>query len=170
MAPLRSRIAVFPRRNPLLALVVAVIAVELVGVSGAVFTAQGLAEWYGTLRRPALAPPNWVFGPVWTTLFALKGIALWLVWRHVARQPRKVRVAVGLFVAQFTFNLGWSAAFFGAQNVALGLAVILVLWALILATIRAFDRVDRRAGLLLVPYLLWVTFAAFLNYRFWMLN
>lgn len=92
---------------------------------GRYFTAQGLTKWYGTLQQPALAPPNWVFGPVWTTLFALTGTALWLVWREAGRAPQAVR-----------------------------LAIIIVLWVLILATIWAFSRVDRRAGLLLVPSLL----------------
>jgi benzodiazapine receptor len=170
MATVRARLGGLARARPLLALVVAVLAVELVGVSGAIFTAQGLAEWYGTLQRPALAPPNWVFGPVWTTIFALKGTALWLVWRQAASVPREVRIAVGVFAAQFVLNLAWSAAFFGAQNITVGLAVILGLWVLIVATILAFDRVDRRAALVLVPYLVWVSFATYLNYRFWVLN
>lgn len=130
MAAPRVRLAALARTRPVVALVVAVLAVELVGVSGAVFTAQGLAEWYGTLQRPALAPPNWVFGPVWTTIFALKGIALWLVWRQTDSSPRRVRIAGGVFAAQFVFNLAWSAVFFGAQNIALGLVVILSLWVL----------------------------------------
>jgi len=160
-----------PDRRPRLSLALAVLAVELVGASGAVFTARGLASWYGTLQRPALAPPNWVFGPVWTTLFALMGVAVWLVWRRLDSPPdRRARAALAVFAIHFVANLAWSAAFFGLQSVDLGLAVILVLLALILLTIRAFDRVDRRAALLLVPYLLWVCFAAYLNYRFWVLN
>ncbi|WP_199722669.1 TspO/MBR family protein [Haloplanus aerogenes] len=161
-----------PDRRPRLSLVLAVIAVELVGASGAVFTARGLTPWYGTLQRPALAPPNWVFGPVWTVLFALMGIAVWLVWRrlHGSAADRRARVALAVFAIHFVANLAWSAAFFGLQSVDLGLAVILVLLALILLTIRAFAWVDRRAALLLVPYLLWVCFAAYLNYRFWVLN
>lgn len=144
--------------------------VEIVGAAGSLFTVQGLGEWYGTLQRPAIAPPNWVFGPVWTTLFALIGVALWLVWRQAGESPRNVRVAAGVFAVHFAFNLGWSAAFFGLQEIGLGLAVILALWGLIVATMWAFARVDRRAGLLLVPYLLWVTFATYLNYQFWVLN
>jgi tryptophan-rich sensory protein len=169
---LRRRICRLPHERPRLSLVLAILAVELVGASGAVFTAQGLTSWYGTLQRPALAPPNWVFGPVWTTLFALMGVAVWLVWRRLAspRSERHARVALAVFGAHFVANLGWSAAFFGLQSVDLGLAVILVLLALILLTIQAFGRVDRRAALLLVPYLLWTAFAAYLNYRFWVLN
>ncbi|MFB6131435.1 MAG: TspO/MBR family protein [Salinigranum sp.] len=170
MASLGSRLGSFARDRPLVALALAVLAVELVGSSGAVFTARGLGEWYGTLQRPAIAPPNWVFGPVWTTLFALIGVAVWLVWRQTGAAPREARLAFGVFVVHFAFNLGWSAAFFGLQEIGLGLAVIAVLWALIAATMWAFGRIDRRAALLLVPYLLWVSFAAYLNYRFWVLN
>lgn len=122
------------------------------------------------MERPALAPPNWVFGPVWTALFALIGVALWLVWRRAESSPREVSLAVAVFAVHFAFNLGWSAVFFGLQAIGLGLGVILVLWVLIGATMWAFGRVDRRAGALLVPYFLWVTFAAYLNYRFWVLN
>jgi tryptophan-rich sensory protein len=158
------------RDHPLVALAVAVLAVEVVGASGSVFTAQGLDGWYGTLVRPALAPPNWVFGPVWTGLFALVGVAVWLVWRRADANPRSVRLAAGVFAVHFVFNLAWSAVFFGMRDVDLGLAVILVLWVLIVATIGAFGRVDRRAALLLLPYLLWVTFAAYLNYQFRVVN
>ncbi|MEF8789343.1 MAG: TspO/MBR family protein [Haloarculaceae archaeon] len=170
MVSLSTRFRELPRDRPVFALAISVVAVEIVGASGSVFTVRGLSEWYGTLQRPALAPPNWVFGPVWTLLFALIGVALWLVWREVDSSPREVRLGVGVFLIQFVFNLGWSAVFFGMQEVGWGLAVIGLLWLLIVATVWAFDRVDRRAALLLVPYLLWVSFAAFLNYRFWVLN
>jgi len=160
-----------PDRRPLASLAVAVVACELVGASGTVFTAAGLESWYPTLTRPALAPPNWVFGPVWTTLFALLGGAAWLVWRDVAGEHgRESRVALALFAGHFVLNVGWSAAFFGLQSTFAGLVVIAALLVAILATVAAFARVDRRAAALLVPYLAWVTFAAYLNYRFWVLN
>lgn len=147
-----------------------VVAVELVGASGSVFTASGLRAWYDTLVLPAIAPPNWVFAPVWTTLFALMGGAVFLVWRRLSAERRAVRVALGVFALHFLVNLGWSAVFFGLHAIGWALAVIVLLWALIVATMWTFDRVDRRAALLLVPYLLWVSFAAVLNYRFWVLN
>jgi benzodiazapine receptor len=159
-----------PRDQPVLTLVLAVLTVEIVGASGAVFSAQGLSGWYETLQRPMLAPPNWVFAPVWTALFALIGAAAWLVWRRATELPGAVRLATAAFVAQFAFNLAWSAAFFGMRDIDLGLTVIAFLWLLIVATIWTFDRVDRRAAALLVPYLLWVSFAAYLNYGFWRLN
>jgi tryptophan-rich sensory protein len=170
MSSIAARVRRLPRDRPIWALAIAIVTVEVVGASGAIFTAQGLGTWYETLQRPALAPPNWVFGPVWTLLFALIGVAVWLVWRRADAAPAAVRLALGVFVVHFAVNLGWSAVFFGMRNIAGGLVVIGLLWLLILATIRAFDRVDRRAALCLVPYLLWVTFAAYLNYRFWVLQ
>lgn len=170
MPSVKTKIRQLARTRPLLALGLAVLTVEVVGASGALLTAQGLGEWYGTLQRPTLAPPNWVFGPVWTILFGLIGVALWLVWRQAGESPVAVRVAVGVFTLHFAFNLGWSGVFFGLQEIGLGLAVICGLWLLIVATMWTFNRVDRRAALLLVPYLLWVSFAAYLNYRFWVLN
>ncbi|WP_096390508.1 TspO/MBR family protein [Halopenitus persicus] len=170
MVSLVARFRRFPRDRPVLALVFAILTVEIVGASGSIFTIQSLSTWYDTIQRPMIAPPNWIFGPVWTTLFALIGVALWLVWRQTESSPREARIAFGVFVVHFVFNLGWSAVFFGLQEIGWGLAVIGLLWLLIVTTMWAFDRVDRRAALLLVPYLLWVSFAAYLNYRFWVLN
>ena len=167
---LPSRLYRLPHRRPVLTLGLAILLVEVVGASGAVFTAQGLGAWYSSLARPALAPPNWVFGPVWTALFALIGAAVWLVWRRADESPAAVKLAMVVFVVHFAFNLGWSLVFFGMRELGAGLAVIAVLWLLILATMWAFDRVDRRAAALLVPYLLWVSFATYLNYAFWVLN
>ncbi|GGM53291.1 TspO/MBR family protein [Haloarcula argentinensis] len=160
----------FPRDRPTLALAITILAVEIVGASGSLFTVQGLGAWYDSLQRPTLAPPNWVFGPVWTILFALMGVALWLVWRQADSSPRETQIGFGVFVVHFVFNLGWSAVFFGMQELGWGLAMIGALWVLIVATMWTFNRIDRRAALLLVPYLLWVSFAAYLNYRFWALN
>ncbi|PSQ18652.1 TspO protein [Halobacteriales archaeon QS_8_69_26] len=146
----------------------AVVVTELVGASGSVFTSMGLESWYPSLTRPPLTPPNWVIGPVWVVLFALVGTAAWLVYRSDAGRDRTV--ALGAFAGQFVLNVAWSAAFFGLQSTAVGLAVIVALWLAILGTIAAFDRVDRRASALLVPYLLWVTFAGYLNLGFFLLN
>lgn len=171
MATGLARLARAPGRRPLATLALAVVASEVVGASGSAFTAMGLDPWYASLEKPALAPPNWVFAPVWTTLFALMGAALWLVWRRYGESDsRAVRLAIGLFVGQFALNLAWSAAFFGAQSTLAGLVVIVLLWLAILATTWAFSRVDWRAGALLVPYLAWVSFAGYLNYALWTLN
>lgn len=113
MSSLFARLREFPGDRPLGSLAVAIATVEVVGASGGLFTAQGLDGWYETLQQPAVAPPNWVFGPVWTILFALIGAALWLVWRRAEHAPQEARVAGIVFGIHFVFNLGWSAVFFG---------------------------------------------------------
>jgi tryptophan-rich sensory protein len=141
---------------------------EVVGAAPALVTATGTGSWYATLARPALAPPNWVFGPVWTTLFVLLGVAAYLIIRDGTGRQR--RVAFGLFVGQYVLNVAWTLVFFGDQSIAGGLAVIAALWVGIVATIATFERVSRAAAALLVPYLLWVSFAAYLNWQFYVLN
>jgi tryptophan-rich sensory protein len=148
--------------------VAAVLLVEAVGLTSGALTADAITSWYATLQQPALTPPNWVFGPVWTLLYALMGVSLALVWRE--RASRIAKVGIGLFVVQLALNFSWSLVFFGAQSPLGGLVVIVPLVLAILATIVAFDRVDRRAALLLVPYLLWSSFATYLTYSIWVLN
>jgi len=158
-----------PERRPIASLVLAVLASELVGGLGNLLSLSGVTTWYPTLTTPAFNPPGWVFGPVWIPLFALMGVAAWLVWR-AGLDRRAVQVALALFAVQFGFNVAWSGAFFGLRSPLAGLVVIVALWLAIVATIWAFDRVDRRAALLLVPYLLWVSFATVLNFELWRLN
>lgn len=124
--------------------------------------------FYADLVRPGWAPPGSVFGPVWTVLYVLMGFAAWLVWR--VGGFRAARFALALFLAQLAINALWSWLFFGWQRGALAFADILLLWALIVATLIAFWRIRPLAGALLVPYLLWVTFASALNYSVWQLN
>lgn len=169
MGSTAERSASLPNRRPVVTLVAAVLACELVGASGSVFTVTSLDSWYATVAKPWFNPPNWVFGPVWTLLFALLGVAAWLVWR-AGLDRRAVRVALVVFAGQYVLNVAWSAAFFGLESPAVGLAVITALWAAIVITLAAFAAVDRRAAALLVPYLAWVTFAAVLNYDIWRLN
>jgi tryptophan-rich sensory protein len=140
---------------------------ELAGLVGGVLTASAVQTWYPTLVQPAIAPPNWVFGPVWTALYALMGTAAFLVSRS---SDARSRVALLAFVAHLLLNVGWSAAFFGLQSPLYGLVVIVPLLAAIVAVTWLFDRVDRRAAALLLPYLAWTGFATYLNYRFWVLN
>lgn len=124
--------------------------------------------FYAQLVRPGWAPPGAVFGPVWTVLYALMGVAAWLVWRVRGIGP--ARVALGLFLLQLVANGLWSWLFFVWQQGGPALLNLLVLWLLIVATLIAFWRIQRLAALLLVPYLLWVTFAGFLNHAVWQLN
>lgn len=132
-------------------------------------TIPNIAPWYESLAKPPLTPPNWVFGPAWTTLFILMGVAFYRVLRLAPQTPGRSR-AIWLFAIQLVFNAGWSFAFFAAHSPALGLAVILPFEALILATIAAFARLDRIAAYCLVPYALWVAFATYLNAGTWALN
>jgi len=144
----------------------AVVLVNVVGSAPAALGGPG-SDWFLSLSKPAIYPPPWLFGVVWPVLFTLLGVALYLVWR--ANDPGR-QLALGLFVAQMVFNVAWTPTFFRAQNLALALGVIGGLLLLVVPTLIAFWRVDRTAGLLVVPYLLWVAFAAVLNYRFLALN
>jgi len=148
-------------------LLASVLLVNLVGVTPAALGGPG-SVWFGNLAKPAIYPPPSIFGVVWTILFTMLGVALYLVWR--AENDPERRLALGLFAAQMAVNVAWTPAFFKAQNLALALGVIVVLLLLVVPTTVAFWRVRRRAGLLLVPYLLWVAFAAVLNYRFLAIN
>lgn len=124
-------------------------------------------EWYAALAKPGWTPPSGVFGPVWTLLYVLMGVAAWLVWD---RHRNAARVALTLFVLQLIVNAAWSWLFFGLRSPALAFAGIVLLWALILATVIAFRRLRPPAAALLLPYLAWVTFAAALNFAIWRLN
>ncbi|WP_313693051.1 TspO/MBR family protein [Halorarum halobium] len=163
-----------------LGLVALVVLVNALGAAPALLAGPDTA-WFAALAKPGLYPPPVVFGVVWTLLFTLQAVALWLVVRGgsgrtgdgdagVRGWGRPRRVAVAAFLVQFAVNLAWTPTFFGLQRLLGGLVVILVLFGLALLTAGAFARVDRRAALLLVPYLAWVAFAAVLNYRFWALN
>lgn len=158
-----------PERRPVITLAVVVGLCVLLGALGGLITAPQIESWYVTLEKPGFTPPSWVFGPVWTVLYALQGVAAWLTWRAGIGR-RAVQVALGLFVVQFVLNVAWSPAFFGLESPLLGLVVIGPLWVAIVATIAAMFRVDRRAAALLVPYLAWVSFATLLNYAIWTLN
>lgn len=147
---------------------VAVLLCEVAGTLPGLFTADDVAAWYPTLAKPAFTPPSWVFGPVWVVLFALLGVAAYLVVRDGRGENRGV--AVRLFLGQFALNVSWTLAFFGTRSVVGGLVVVLALWVAVVATVVAFDRVNRAAALLLLPYLAWVTFAVALNVGVWWLN
>ncbi|WP_138006776.1 TspO/MBR family protein [Halalkalirubrum salinum] len=163
---LPQRIRSIPR-DDLLGAIVAIVLVNLVGASGVVFTNPN-SEWFQSLTLPWFYPPPALFGIVWTLLFSLLGVAVYLVYRSPAGRSRSV--ALVAFGVQMAFNVAWSPAFFAAESPTLGLAVIIPLFGLILATIVAFDRVNRRAAGLLVPYLLWVGFATVLNGTIYLLN
>lgn len=152
-----------------MALVIALVGPLAIGGLGSLATASSIPTWYRELNKPSWNPPDWVFGPAWTLLYILMGIAAWLVWRR-GWEIQSVRVALVLFAVQLVFNLLWSVIFFGLRSPGLALAEIIILWALILATAIQFFRLDVVSGVLLLPYLLWVTFASVLNGAVWFLN
>ncbi|GAC1363230.1 MAG: TspO/MBR family protein [Herpetosiphon sp.] len=141
----------------------------VVGGGGAIATAKSLTTWYPTLEKPSFNPPNWIFGPVWTTLYLLMGIAHFLISRQGV-DPKVGRQAQVWYGIQLALNGAWSVLFFGRRSPLAALVEIVLLWLAIGLTIRAFARIDRRAAALLVPYLLWVSFAAVLNGAIWRLN
>ncbi|PSQ03524.1 tryptophan-rich sensory protein [Halobacteriales archaeon QS_4_69_31] len=148
--------------------VAGVVLVNVIGTAPAILSGPDSA-WFRSLTKPALYPPPWAFGVAWTVLFTLLGVAVALVWL-AGPDRRPVRVALAAFAGQMVLNVAWTPAFFAAQHLLAGLVVIVALWPAVVVTVVAFDRVDRRAAALLVPYLAWVTFAAVLNYQFWQLN
>jgi tryptophan-rich sensory protein len=152
-----------------LKLVIAILACQAAGVIGSIFTTPAIDTWYATLTKPSFAPPNWVFAPAWITLYFLMGLAAFLVWRKGLNYPY-VKAALVAFCVQLALNAFWSAAFFGLRSPLAGLVVIVALWVAIIVTISYFLRVSRVAGILLLPYLGWVTFAALLNFYLYNLN
>ncbi len=163
------------RINNFFKLVIAVIICELAGVIGSVFTVSAIPAWYNGLVKPALNPPNWMFGPVWTTLYFLMGISLFLIWSSYAEASegqvkKKIKTALIIFAAQIFLNAIWSIIFFGLHNPFWALIDIILLWLAIIFTIIYFYKISRPAAWLLLPYILWVSFAAYLNYSIWLLN
>jgi benzodiazapine receptor len=150
-------------------LIAAVLFCIIMGSLGSLVTITGPSSWYSTLAKPFFTPPNWVFGPVWITLFTLMGIALYLVWESGSKKP-EVRTAVIVFGAQFALNVLWSFLFFGLESPLLGLADIILLWVLIAATIVLFYRVRKGASYLLIPYIAWVSLAFLLNASIYLMN
>lgn len=150
-------------------LVASILICQGAGLIGSVFTTPAIPTWYAALRKPFFRPPNWLFAPVWITLFTLMGISAFLVWRKGLGDPQ-VKIALTIFAIQLILNTSWSVVFFGLRSPLAGLIVISVLWVAILLTILNFYKISVMAGLLLVPYILWVSFAAVLNLFIWTLN
>ena len=155
-------------KHPWIGLIVLlVVCFAAAGIGGAVTTPK-IATWYAALAKPNWNPPNWIFGPVWSVLYLCMAIAAWLVWRQGGLAGAATPLA--LFAVQLVLNLAWSWLFFGFENPGLAFVDILLLWAAIAATMAAFWFRSTVAGLLFVPYLAWVSFAAVLNFVVWRLN
>ena len=157
-------VPVFPK----LALTASVVTCLAAGGIGSFATSAKIPTWYATLSKPSWNPPNWVFGPVWTTLYVLMGVAAWMIWMR-AEQPGAGRALVW-FAVQLGLNTLWSFVFFSMERPGAAFGEILVLWLAIAATIAAFRPISPIAAALLLPYIAWVTFASVLNFTIWRLN
>ena len=153
----------------ILKLIISIIICQLAGLIGYLFTRPAIPTWYASLRKPFFTPPDWVFGPTWITLYILMGIAASLVWQNRS-DPKKTRNALTLFGIQLVLNAFWPFVFFGLKSPLAGLIAISILAAAILLTIQRFSGVSRTAGILLIPYFIWVSFASGLNLSIWYLN
>ena len=131
-------------------------------------TSLSVDTWYPGLDKPSFNPPNWVFGPVWTALYAMMAVAGWLIWRKAGW--RALFLKPGYYGIQLVLNFGWSATFFGAQAIGAAVLIINLLLVMIALTTYQFLEIDKRAGYLFMPYLAWVTFATILNVQIWKLN
>ncbi len=173
-------------------LVISILICEGAGIIGSFFTAPAIKTWYVSLEKPVFNPPNWLFAPVWTVLFLLMGISLYLVWAKNWRVQApegeftkkawnpiseklwsgtwKEENAIAIFVLQLVLNILWSVIFFGLKMPAVAFVEILMLWVAILYTIVNFYRISKLAAYLLIPYIVWVTLAAILNFSIITLN
>jgi len=143
-------------------LIIAILVCQLAGFIGSLFTITNQTSWYSNLNKPIFAPPNWLFGPVWITLFILMGVSLYLVW--------KKKADIRIFFVQLILNTTWSVLFFGLQSPLFAFMEIILLWFAIMLTIIKFHKISKTAAYLLIPYILWVSFAAVLNFGYLILN
>lgn len=150
-------------------LVVSVLICQMAGIIGGIFTQSSVQTWYIALRKPAFTPPGWLFGPVWILLYLLMGVALYLIW-NTGAQSRARHIALILFFIQLGLNILWSFLFFYLKNPLLGFIEILILLFFIILTAWKFFGLNQLAGVLFIPYILWVSFASLLNYFLWILN
>jgi len=151
-----------------MALVIALLVCYGVAAFGGLFSARAGGDWYADLAKPSWTPPSWVFGPVWTLLYGMMAVAVWLVW--LRRREGGAAAAMALFAVQLAFNAAWSGLFFGLHRPGVALVDLVLLWLALAATVWLFLRRRPAAGALLVPYLLWVSFALALNFAIWRLN
>ena len=156
-------------KNELFRLILSIIICQMAGIIGSIFTAGSVTSWYPTLVKPSFSPPGFYIGLIWIVLFTLMGISLFLIWRETLSNPA-ARIALYFFAVQLIVNVLWSVAFFGMRSPISGLVVIAFLWVLILITIIKFWPINRTAALLLIPYIVWVSIAAYLNFSIWRLN
>jgi tryptophan-rich sensory protein len=153
----------------ILKLVFCVVTCQGVGFAGSFFTLSAIPSWYARLVKPPLNPPNWIFGPVWIILYLLMAVAVFLVWEK-GRGKKEIRIALELFALQLFLNAVWTPVFFGVKDPMAGLLVIILLWITLFETLIKFFQTSAAAGALLVPYILWISFAVYLNAGIYWLN
>jgi len=157
------------KRRDIAKLVGSIAACQGAGAIGSYFTAPQIDTWYATLAKPAFTPPNAVFMPVWLTLYTLMAIAVFLIWRQGVREGKNKQAFV-LFWIQLGINAVWSVVFFGFQSILGGFVIIVCLWVMVLVTMLRFFKISLPAGVLLTPYLAWLSIASSLNAWLWVLN
>lgn len=155
--------------NSFFKLIISISVTEIAGIIGSIFTISSIPTWYATLEKPVLNPPNWIFGPVWTILYALMGIALFLIWKK-GLDRKGVKKSLYVFGIHLVLNTLWSIVFFGLQSPGLALLNIILLLGSIVLTMVLFYKISKAAMWLLVPYIIWVSFATYLNFSIWILN
>lgn len=142
---------------------------QMAGIIGSLATTSAIPTWYATLIKPEFSPPNWLFGPVWITLYTMMGIAFYLIFAKGLKK-KKVKMASIVFLVHLALNTMWSLVFFGLKDIGLAFLIIFVLWLMIAWLIKLFFAIDKRASFLLIPYYAWVSFALILNFAIWQLN
>ncbi len=149
-------------------LIISIIICFSAGGLGSLATSSSITGWYVEINKPTWNPPNWIFGPVWSTLFLMISVSAWLVWKSSGFE--KAKLAFGVYAFHLLLNALWSIVFFGMQQMGWAFVEIVALWISIVATIVLFHRHSKLAAWLLIPYILWVSFASFLNYTIWQMN
>jgi tryptophan-rich sensory protein len=157
------------KMQKILRIITTVITCVVIGYLSGMVTRDSITTWYPTLVKPVFNPPNWIFAPVWSMLYIMMGIAAGLVWTK-GSDEQTTKKSLGFFAIQLGLNALWSYLFFGLHNPFLALIEIILLWLMILETYYLFKKIDKTAGLLLLPYLAWVSFATILNASIWWLN
>jgi len=150
-------------------LIVSILIVFVAGAVGTLYTLKEITTWYVYLAKPGWTPPNWAVGPIWSILYVFIGASLFLIWRKGLGR-KDVQMAIVVFAVQLGINVLWSLVFFGSHSIFGGLIMVLILWVAILINIFVFYRISRPAGLLLIPYLIWVSIASYLQYNLFILN
>jgi tryptophan-rich sensory protein len=150
-------------------LILAIVVCQVAGAIGSIFTFSSIPTWYATINKPSFTPPNWLFGPVWITLYTLMGISLYLIWNK-GLENKEVKSSLFIFSAQLVLNALWSILFFGLKFPFYAFIEIIILWIAIVVTIFKFYKISKNAGLILLPYIIWVSIALTLNFYVWILN